>query len=342
MLVTVKYQFILSFPIGMIEGAVTEAIDFALGDAQIIIHPPTFAERPAIYQGSVHGLPDPPELIIPDEDNILEFRKRVLYRQGGKAILKVNMIPIDVTKDVNVTIIDDKADSGATGESSDVDSVFYPTAEKALNIFLELCRFRTGYVSIVFRGHLEAYSCACYIDGEPMATKVNYFASGDLPSYIDKEAFDLISCDLRTGYEVPLSKNLLLDSRSLLRANLRMALVQAVTALEVGLSVFLRNCLHVRGVDTDDRLVDQIWYVWSREEHLRRKLEIAIALLPDDLQDEIEAKRLQKQCNKAIDRRNKVVHEGADIPANEVGAIKKRIDAIGEMINYLDSQIAND
>lgn len=325
MVILAEYQFSLPFYIRYVEGAMDEPIQYDFGDAQVVIHEPTFAEGPAIYEsGFGPGLPDPPKLEALG-GGMGDKKKWISGGTGGKIIYNVNLVPIDITKEVE-----------QLEDVSTVPSICDPIAERVIRKFIELCRFRTGDVRIDCRSIIR-YSSSYYIDDTPVKGRLLLYVSRPLPP-VAEEIADLISNDLKTHYSIPLSQSLLLDALSLIETrNLRSAIIEAVTALEVAVSDFLRDYLRSRNMDNNE-FIESVCKFWNRWESLMNRLELAVKLLPLGIQNEIKDKGLYEQCKRANKKRNKVVHDGIHIPAKDKNQIKEMINGIEEMITYLNKQ----
>ena len=324
MVILAEYQFSLPFYIRYVEGAMDEPIQYDFGDAKVVIHEPTFAEGPAIYEyGFGPGLPDPPKLEALG-GGMDGKKKWISGETDGKIIYNVNLVPIDITKEVEQ--LDD---------ASTMPSIFDPIAERVIRRFIELCRFRTGDVRIDCRSIIP-YSSSYYVDGTPVKGSLRLYGSRPLPPVAEEIAV-LISNDLKTHYSIPLSQSLLLDALSLIETrNLRSAIVEAVTALEVAVSDFLRDYLRSRNID-NDTFVESVREFWNRWESLMNRLTLALNLLPPNIQNEIESKGLHEQCKRARNKRNKVVHDGIHIPAKDRNQVKEMVNGIEEMIAYLEN-----
>jgi hypothetical protein len=147
---------------------------------------------------------------------------------------------------------------------------------------------------------------------------------------ITKVIWEQISSDLASKREVPLQQSLLLNAQNYISSkNYRLAIIEAVTALEIAISDFMKR-------SPSKSAVIQKW----RYAPLQKKLEYVVKkLLPDNMKNEIEKQlsdsnvNLLNKCINAIKERNCAVHQGDDMQADK---ISKYIEAIQRMINYLD------
>ena len=68
-------------------------------DAMVIIHQLTFAEHSSMYQYG-RGIPEPLKLECPGDDD-MSFKKHISGIIDGKVMFNVNLVPIDVIKEIN-------------------------------------------------------------------------------------------------------------------------------------------------------------------------------------------------------------------------------------------------
>ncbi len=318
-----RYYFFLPFNIGLLEGTMKEAIDFSIGNAKVSIHPLTFADRP--------GIADSPELEELGE-NTREYMERVWGRlTNGEIVLNVNLVTIDIIIDVEGFRFDELED---LEDEYKLDSIFEPVAKTALSRFLEVCRFKTGNARIDYKGVVGRYNKAYHVDDKVFGKSIHGVGIL-LGDYIGEDELNGISDDLISGYQIPLSKNLFLDARSLLGVKTRrLAIIQVITALEVAVSDLFMNHLCSLGIANDD-FVKSMYEFWIRRGGSANILKKAAELLPRNIQENIRNKKLRNQCKKAAELRNKIVHRGEEITEYSPEQIMDILVAVGEMIDYL-------
>jgi len=309
----------------LIEGEVIEAIELNFDNAKVTIHQPTFTKYLSFYRDG-SGILEPPKLELPDENDIRGKEYIACRHEDGRVIYNVNLVPIDVTKEISEISVSEVVDV------EELDNI----ALNALRRFLEICRWRTGAYWIDCEIDRPQFSSE-YVDknGRPIPklhTGVLYLVSNIhiAERSITGDVWNQISSDIISDCEVPLPQSLLLNAQRLLSSkNYRLAIVEAVIALEVGFANFLRPYMGSEGV------AEEIINFWYRYAYIPDKMKVVKKVFPENIRKEIDNKKLFAECGRAIEFRNAVVHKGKIISEDEAELIGKYISAIQEMIDYL-------
>lgn len=301
-----QYQFVLAFSVTMRVDDIIAEIEFKYNGALVIIHPPRYSGKVLEWESrDLLGQP-------------MEDRGGVVTR-GGRDILQANRVFIDV-----VTEVDSPFSQEAAG-------VLNGIAINALRRFMKIYRFRAkahwvdpnAIEGMAYKYIDKGGKIVNYVDdnGE-WRPGVYIMQKGHLPQGVDNpitaQIWQQISTDIESDYEVFLAQSLILDAQDLLRlGRYRLAIVEAIIALEVGVSDFLQQ---------------QLGSGYNSHIPLRRKLEMTTQFLPHDAQE------LRVRCDAAREMRNNVVHEGDHIAENQRELVIEYVSAIDTMIGYFEYQ----
>ena len=171
-----------------------------------------------------------------------------------------------------------------------------------------------------------------YWDGKVMTGALEIFLEkslgpGGFPAkQVGPDQVKVISKHLSGEEKLSLSENLILNAmNAALREDYRGATLEAVMALEVSLSEFIRRQGNAKGIQQDriERFIVEVGLTANLEVVLR--MLVPSSNLPDSM--------VLADCKGAITVRNDILHRGLeDVPAGET---EKRIESVVAMMAYL-------
>lgn len=209
-----------------------------------------------------------------------------------------------------------------------------------LNRFIETSRFVTGEYWIEPARYQDLLSIrAFYFDGKNqypvMQTLVDTRVGGEEcgaahPFDLSADKKNQLIDSLKKEIEVDLSKILLLNSKdACLQEDFRLAIIEAVAALEIVLYRFIKyqgNKLEISVKLTNSFIKDA---------GLTGNISEVLKMLTSGF-EQIDSEIIQ-DCKGAIKIRNKIIHQGfRDVHSTDT---EKRVISIGQMIDYLDGLI---
>lgn len=137
--------------------------------------------------------------------------------------------------------------------------------------------------------------------------------------YLTEADWQELAKAFREGYQPPLAAHLISQAHQLLdQGNLKHAFIEGVTALEVALDEFMRQKLN------DDFVADSVQSFWGLR-LATRVIPVLVTLGTVPLQD-------MKDTIKAIDMRNKVVHDGWNPPESAKNELSGLLNAAAALI----------
>ena len=149
---------------------------------------------------------------------------------------------------------------------------------------------------------------------------VTLTASKDFAGYLTEKDWNELAKVVQEGYEPSLASFLLSRAQQLLdQGNLKYALVEGVSALELALNEFIRNVSQVS--DSLLKLMSPFWQL-----PLNAQV-ISVAAISEKM-----SKEHVENAIEAINIRNKVVHEGLDPPANAEERICGLLNTVAALV----------